>query len=137
MPSEVFDELDNLQTLELESNQLTNLPSGIFDELANLQTLYLVNNRLTTLPAGIFDKLASLQSLDISNNPLGVLPSEIFDKLPPDLSMRMKNLYDKHFRSISLALLSPSRITEGDANVLNAVVQVRLSQAAPVPVPVV
>lgn len=135
---DLFNEgLTNLQGLRLSTNQLTSLPSGIFDELGNLQTLSLSGNQLTTLPAGIFDKLASLQSLDISNNPLGVLPSEIFDKLSPELSMRMKNLYDKHFRSISLALLSPSRITEGDANVPNAVVQVRLSQAASVPVPVI
>ena len=132
-----FNGLTNLQGLRLSTNQLTSLPSGIFDELGNLQTLSLSGNQLTTLPAGIFDKLASLQSLDISNNPLGVLPSEIFDKLPPEMSMRMKNLYDKHFRSISLALLSPSRITEGDANVPNAVVQVRLSQAASVPVTVI
>src|SRR3989304_6560711 len=55
-------ELKDLQTLLLNSNQLTTVPNF---NLPNLQTLYLHNNQLTTVPDF---NLPRLQTLHLRNN---------------------------------------------------------------------
>ena len=45
-------QLTNLQTLELDYNQITSLEQGDFDGLSNLQTLDLRSNRITSLEQG-------------------------------------------------------------------------------------
>ena len=48
----MFDNLKNLQSLKLESNNLVRLPSGVFDNLKSLQFLNLSYNwNLTCLPS--------------------------------------------------------------------------------------
>ncbi len=90
LPEGIFDNLVNLQRLDLDDNEFTTLPLGIFDNLVNLQRLDLDDNEFTTLPLGIFDNLVNLQSLSLSGNPIATwrdgrrvsyLPAGIFDKL--------------------------------------------------------
>ncbi len=103
MPDGIFDDLINLNTLDLSRNQISALPAGVFDQLANLETLRLQNNRLASLPDGIFDRLMNLRNeVELSGNPLSI---EI---------------------SLSPTILE---VAEGNAGTTNANLQVRISQA--------
>ena len=73
----------NLESLCLSSNGLTaaGLPDGVFDELSNLEDLDLSTNVLGELPDGVFDNLSSLVSLYVDGNDLSELPDGVFDNL--------------------------------------------------------
>ena len=70
-----FQNLTNLESLNLEYNQLTGLPVEI-GNLTRLKALTLRNNRLTTLPSEI-GNLRQLEIIYLNNNQLTGLPSEI------------------------------------------------------------
>jgi len=72
---EAFDELTELDELDLSGNKLTELPSN-FGMLEKLDELDLSGNKLTELPSS-FGKLTALQTLDLSHNQLTRLPDEI------------------------------------------------------------
>ena len=76
-----FDGLTSLQSLRLQENQLTDLPDSVFDGLTSLRRLFLYENQLTALPAGVFDGFASLEELSLGNNQLTALPAGAFDGL--------------------------------------------------------
>ena len=84
---DIFDGLTNLETLYIRENAITALPDGVFDGLSSLKTLYLNNNALTTLPADIFDDLTALEKLYLNNNSLSSLPSDVFDGLTSSLTI--------------------------------------------------
>ncbi|KAH8294122.1 hypothetical protein KR054_008657 [Drosophila jambulina] len=58
--------LPELRSLDLSGNSLTELPSNIFEELENLQSLNLSGNHLTPLTGVLFKPLARLQVIDLS-----------------------------------------------------------------------
>ena len=60
--------LNNLQTLDLSSNQIRLLPSNLFTKFPQLSSLYLPSNALKTIPK-TFNSISNI-NLDISNNPL-------------------------------------------------------------------
>jgi len=72
---ESLDQLTQLQSLNLSSNQLTALPESL-DQLTQLQSLNLSSNQLTALPESL-GQLAQLQSLDLSSNRLTALPESL------------------------------------------------------------
>ena len=89
-----FDSLTGLHTLSLEENQLTALPDGVFDGLTRLHTLSLWRNQLTALPDGVFDSLTSLHTLSLRETSLTTLPHGVFDSLTSlqDLSLGYNQL---------------------------------------------
>ena len=84
---DIFDGLTNLETLYIRENAITALPDGVFDGLSSLKTLYLNHNALTTLPADIFDDLTALEKLYLDNNSLSSLPTDVFDGLTSSLTI--------------------------------------------------
>ena len=69
LPSEVFDDLGELLTLDLSNNGLERLDAPLFDDLVNLQVLNLRNNSLREWPEAItIGAPFSLTELDVSNN---------------------------------------------------------------------
>ena len=85
-----FDGLTSLQDLDLRENQLTALPDGAFDGLTSLQDLDLAENQLTALPEGAFDGLASLRLLSLYRNQLTALPDGAFDGLTSLVSLWLR-----------------------------------------------
>ena len=92
--------LKNLSSLNLSSNQLTELSAEIV-ELKNLSSLILSGNQLSELPAEIV-QLKSLSSLILSGNQLSELPAEIGE---------LKNLSSLNLSSNQLTEL-PAEIGE-------------------------
>ncbi|XP_067123572.1 toll-like receptor 13, partial [Centruroides vittatus] len=102
LEDDVFSDLINLRTVNLDSNQIehlppnllrnnklltkfscsinkiSTLPTGIFDGLSELRQLHLEGNRLENLPEDVFQKLSSLRILDLSKNRLTFLHENIF-----------------------------------------------------------
>ena len=89
-----FYNLNNLRILTLSDNLFKELPYGIFDDLPNLKYLYLNNCDLQVLDSDIFYKLDSLECLDLSNNNLSVLPEKIFRNLK---NLKQLNLSSNKF----------------------------------------
>lgn len=61
-------ELNNLSTLDLRINQLTQIKADAFNCLTNLQILNLSGNQLTEIKVETFNQLRKLEKLDLSNN---------------------------------------------------------------------
>ncbi|HEX9991123.1 MAG TPA: COR domain-containing protein [Chloroflexia bacterium] len=95
MPREIG-QLTNLQTLNLSSNQLTQLPREI-GQLTNLQNLRLNGNQLSQLPPEI-GQLTNLRALILGNNQLAQLPPEIG---------QLANLQELHLGNNQLSQLPP------------------------------
>jgi len=81
LPSDVFHGLNNLYTLDLHSNRLNSLPSDVFHGLNNLGNLHLHYNSLNSLPSDVFHGLNNLGNLHLHYNRLNSLPSGVFDGL--------------------------------------------------------
>lgn len=79
-----YDSLNNLRNLRvllLGGNLFKTLPYCIFEKLRNLRALYLNDGKLTNLYNGIFNGLIQLECLDLSNNNLSSLHETTFNKL--------------------------------------------------------
>ena len=63
-----FTYLPNLKTLLLPSNQIKNIYQDAFAGLKKLEVLDLQQNNIVTFDIDMFDKLPALQDLDLSNN---------------------------------------------------------------------
>jgi len=74
---------NNLQltTLILSYNQLSSLPESVFSKLQKLTTLRLNNNKLSNLPQNIFVATKALKQLNLDSNQIAALPSKIFASL--------------------------------------------------------
>ncbi|MFX1535332.1 MAG: leucine-rich repeat domain-containing protein, partial [Promethearchaeota archaeon] len=90
--------LSTLQTLNLESNQLTSLPETI-EHLTNLQELYLNNNLLVSLPETI-GNLTKLETLQLQENKLTSLPASIGNLK----SLQTLNLYNNQLASLPASI---------------------------------
>ena len=50
----------------MEGNELSALPEGVFDNLSNLEVLDLEGNELSALLDGVFDSLSNLEYLNLT-----------------------------------------------------------------------
>ncbi|XP_033099252.1 nephrocan-like [Anneissia japonica] len=74
--------LQNVERLDLGSNQIAHLTGDTFESCKNLTTLDLSSNNLRGLPNGVFRTLNRLESLDLNNNYLTNIQSDTFANLP-------------------------------------------------------
>lgn len=68
----LFENLTNLQTLDLSSNRITHLHEDMFQNLMNIKHLYLGRNLLTKWNASL-EKSRCLKLLDLADNKLNVI----------------------------------------------------------------
>ena len=68
--------MEELSSLLLSDNDLTNLPAGLFRAIPRLEYLHLERNALRALPAGLFAGL-SLRELTIAGNPGAPFPLKL------------------------------------------------------------
>ena len=76
-----FDGLSALTSLQLQTNSLSELPAAVFKGLSALTSLQLQTNSLSGLPEAVFDELTALTSLQLQTNSLSGLPADVFDGL--------------------------------------------------------
>ncbi len=81
MPEGIFSGLDDLQSLNLGFNLLTELPTDAFSGLSSLRDLALRDNLLSGLSEGVFNGLSKLEALKLNGNLLRILPERIFQGL--------------------------------------------------------
>ena len=105
VPSGIFDDLTNLETLDLSANDFTTLPAGLFTSLSALTTLtFNTNASLTTLDAGVFGGLSALTTLNLSNNAsLTTLPAGVFTNLT---ALTTLNLRSNALNALDAAIFS-------------------------------
>ena len=94
-PTDCFAGMDNLEILDLSSNEISNLPDGIFANLSKLRYLYLDNNDISD-PSGICTNLPVLKRLTLSNNQILAIPENCF----------------QHFKNLEFLDISCNRISD-------------------------
>ena len=97
-----FTYLPNLKTLLLPSNQIKNIYQDAFAGLKKLEVLNLQQNNIVTFDIDMFDKLPALQDLDLSNNNYITTQHE-YDF--SDLFKSLRNLTRLQMREINLKQL--------------------------------
>lgn len=73
-----FEHLTKLFGIDLSHNQLKSIPGNLLNQLENLQTLNLSYNNIEVLPNELFAKTIYLQELRLAHNPLRIMNSELF-----------------------------------------------------------
>uniref|UniRef100_A0A182SVI3 Leucine rich immune protein (Coil-less) n=1 Tax=Anopheles maculatus TaxID=74869 RepID=A0A182SVI3_9DIPT len=100
LPMGIFDNLYDLETLDLGENQLANgLTNGVFRNLYSLKTLSLDNNNLKTLDTVLFDDLKNLRTIDLSGNELSSLDPQLFHD---SLDLELLDLSSNKFTTFDL-----------------------------------
>lgn len=75
-----FEDMKQLEYLDLSHNSLTSLETDVFYELNNLEELDLYNNTLASLPKKIFSQNVELRKIYASYNRLEALEADIFNE---------------------------------------------------------
>ncbi|KAL9700263.1 hypothetical protein quinque_003704 [Culex quinquefasciatus] len=78
LPIGIFDNLADLEELDLGYNQLKTLDSNIFRNLFSLETLLLAENGIESLSPELFYGLRNLNEIDLSGNELTTLETHVF-----------------------------------------------------------
>ncbi|XP_058811219.1 uncharacterized protein LOC131676112 [Topomyia yanbarensis] len=102
----VFDNLTNLQILELGANQITELEPGLFKNQRKLRHLNLWRNQLRNITKESFRGAETLQELDLSVNAIESLNPDVFALLP---DLTVLNLGFNRFTALPENLLSDNR----------------------------
>ena len=77
----LFENVTDLQNIDLSHNYLQNLPKTLFRKLWQLHKLDLSHNKIRNISVGLFDDLKALQLLNVGYNHLTSLPFGLFTKL--------------------------------------------------------
>jgi len=85
----LFEKLDKLEILKLESNSIVSLPEKIVNANKNLVKLFLNNNSIASLDKNIFLNLWKLENLYLAMNDISEINKHTFDSLK---SLRMLSL---------------------------------------------
>ncbi|XP_065218807.1 leucine-rich repeat-containing protein 15-like [Planococcus citri] len=88
---EMFDGLQNLQTLSLESNNISRIPEFAFYGMPNLKILILSHNKLTSISTESLAGLFTLEHLDLTYNQLRHLSDYTFAPLPALFSLDIRH----------------------------------------------
>jgi len=123
MPTILFSGCSSLQTIDLGSNELTQVPANVFVN-SQLRQLYLDNNQISDIAVGAFSNLINLQELFLGSNQLTALNADLFKELsnlsvlyvfnnlivelPEDIFKENQNLNDIDMYSNQLTRIHPS-----------------------------
>jgi Leucine-rich repeat (LRR) protein len=73
--------LNNLEYLNLDSNQIELIEMDSFNSLINLETLILSNNKINSLKESIFKPLNGIKFINLSSNQVQIIESGLFTRL--------------------------------------------------------
>jgi len=90
----LFDGLESLEWLEIQSNPMTSVEVGLFDGLSLLKKLWLDDCGLIRLEAGIFSDLGSLAELRLFDNNFTTMEVATFDVIDCENVVKFYN--DSH-----------------------------------------
>ena len=109
LPSDAFQGLGQVHTVNLTDNAISSLPSDAFDDVKDtLQTVSLGGNELTTLPSGTLSGIPNLNAVTLDRNAITSLPANTFDG---NTSLTSLNLNDNFLKSDGLGFLTHTGFT--------------------------
>ncbi len=76
-----FDDMPNLEIINLVGNKVSVIPEGIFAKLPNLKTLVLFNNPIRTLPDDFLENNPKLENWHMHVNPIKTISESVFSRL--------------------------------------------------------
>ncbi|GFO00898.1 leucine-rich repeat-containing protein 4b [Plakobranchus ocellatus] len=106
--------LQHVKTLDLSSNQITQIRSGAFSNMKYLDFLQLAENRIRKIKTSIFKGLSKLRYLNMSHNLIKYIPKNAFsgaDVTQEGISNLLTNKLESINGEILLIDLSHNRIT--------------------------
>nr|XP_003701319.1 PREDICTED: insulin-like growth factor-binding protein complex acid labile subunit [Megachile rotundata] len=74
----MFKGLRHLETLALDSNEITEVPVGAFNGLPHIDLLYLSRNKISSLQPDVFRGLGEINELDLGRNQLKTISGGVF-----------------------------------------------------------
>lgn len=88
---ETFENLNNLEELDLSDNEIEEFDESTFEKMKNLKILYLGNLKLNKVPVGIFENLRNLQNISLEGNQLQNIDRSIFKENPKVQNIWLNN----------------------------------------------
>lgn len=101
---QTFNTFQNLKTLNLDGNLLSQVSSDWFSHHSALETLRLSNNKITTLDHNSLEGLSNLLMLDLSQNQIDTITQNSFLSLS---KLRQLNLSNNQLTYLSADLFLP------------------------------
>ncbi|KAK7173654.1 hypothetical protein R3I93_003471 [Phoxinus phoxinus] len=101
---QTFNKFQNLKTLNLDGNPLSQVSSDWFSPHSALETLRLSNNKITTLDHNSLEGLSNLLTLDLSQNQIHTITQKSFLSLR---KLRQLNLSNNQLTYLSADLFLP------------------------------
>ncbi|CAG9809792.1 unnamed protein product [Chironomus riparius] len=101
---ENFENLKELQCLDIQYNEISSIPSDTFKDLTKLKYLFLGTNLLKTIDENIFKPLKNLRTLNFFKNQIKLVPENALSSLTQlqNISFHgnaVENLNDLHFKN--------------------------------------
>jgi Leucine-rich repeat (LRR) protein len=73
LPEKLFNSMGNLQGINLSDNKIVNLNENLFNHLKTCRSIYLCNNRIEKLEKNVFKNLEKIEIIDLYNNKISDL----------------------------------------------------------------